>query len=264
MPQKFSCSTCIDNLTTFVETIAVLDGQSALPLYHQLADELLRQIRAGEYPPGERIPSEHELARRFGLGRPTVRQATDTLMRNGVLERRRGSGTYVRSVPAQVDLFSLAGTLASFKESGVTFEAEIVGKPRTFDVEEPGHPHRGKSAVHVVRVSRVEGSPVLLEEIAFLGESFPGLARMPLKGRSLSEIVHSHYRLRLESADQSFRVTTLDARRAGLLDLRKGLPVLGVERTLNFTGKNAAVFARMFCTTDRFVFSQRIEASSHA
>ena len=47
-----------------------LEPSSPLPLYHQLADELLRQIRAGAYPPGERIPSEHELARRYGLGRP--------------------------------------------------------------------------------------------------------------------------------------------------------------------------------------------------
>jgi GntR family transcriptional regulator len=251
-------------LTTFGETLVMLDGPSALPLYHRLADELLRQIRAGEYPPGQRIPSEHELARRFGLGRPTVRQATDTLMRNGILERRRGSGTYVRSVPAQVDLFSLGGTLASFKESGVTFESEIVGRPRTLEVEDPGHAHWGKSTVHVIRVSRVEGSPVLLEEISFLAEFFPGLVRMPLKGRSLSEVVQGHFRLRLESADQSFRVTTLDAKRAGQLELRTGLPVLGVERTLNFTGKTAAVFARMFCTTDRFVFSQRIGTSSHA
>lgn len=202
----------------------MFDGQSALPLYHRLADELLRQIRAGEYPPGGRIPSEHELARRYGLGRPTVRQATDTLMRNGVLERRRGSGTYVRSVPAQVDLFSLAGTLASFKESGVTFEAQIVGKARTFDVEELGHPHWGKSAVHVLRVSRVEGSPVLLEEIDFLTESFPGLAKMPLKGRSLSDVVQAHYRLRLESADQSFRVTTLDAMRAPCSNSERDYP----------------------------------------
>src|ERR1700687_1627038 len=90
MPRKLSCLTCLDNLTTFGENLVMLDGQSALPLYHQLADELLRRIRAGEYSPGEPIPSEHELARRYGLGRPTVRQATDTLMRQRGPARRRG------------------------------------------------------------------------------------------------------------------------------------------------------------------------------
>ena len=65
---------------------AVLNPESPLPLYHQLADLLLQRIRAGEYPPGSRIPSEPELVRSFGIGRPTVRQATDLLVRRHCLE----------------------------------------------------------------------------------------------------------------------------------------------------------------------------------
>jgi GntR family transcriptional regulator len=235
-----------------------------MPLYHQLADELFGQIRAGAYPPGERIPSEHELSRRYGLGRPTVRQATDTLIRTGVLERRRGSGTYVRGVPAQVDLFSLAGTLVSLEQSGVAFRADLLGKARVETITDAFHPHAERSAVRLARLSRVQRSPVLLEEIDFLEACFAGLARMALRGKSLSEVVRAHYGLRLESADQSFRVSALDRERARLLALRKGALVLEVRRTLHFTGHPAAVFARMFCRTERFAFSQRIGASSHA
>jgi GntR family transcriptional regulator len=235
-----------------------------MPLYHQLADELFGRIRAGEYPPGERIPSEHELSRRYGLGRPTVRQATDALIRTGMLERRRGSGTYVRGVPAQVDLFSLAGTLVSLEASGVAFRTELVGKARIETITDPLHPHRDRSAVRLVRLSRMQSSPALLEEIDFLGDRFPGLSRMALRKTSLSELVRTRYGMRLESADQSFRVSALDRERARLLASKKGAPVLDVRRTLHFTGHPAAVFARMFCRTERFAFSQRIGASSHA
>lgn len=242
----------------------MLDAGSPLPLYHQLAEQLFDQIRQGTYPPGSKIPSEHELAERHGIGRPTVRQATDALIRRGVLERKRGSGTYVRSVPAQVDLFSLAGTLVSFERVGLALTTRLLGPPRIRVVDEPGHPHDGQKTCQVVRLSCVDDAPVLLEEIDLAAEHFPGMARLALHARSLSELVQDRYRMRLQSADQSFRVTHLDRARAGALGLEPRAAILQVERTLHFARADAAVFARMFCRTDRLVFSQRLQGSSHA
>jgi len=96
----------------------MLNSRSPIPLYRQLTDILLSKIRSGEYPQGERIPSEHELAETFGIGRPTARQATEQLVRNGILIRKRGSGTFVQSEQKEVDLFSFAGTMASFHKKG--------------------------------------------------------------------------------------------------------------------------------------------------
>ena len=186
----------------------MLDTSSPLPLYHQLAERLFSDIRAGRYAPGSRIPSEHRLAEEFRLGRPTVRQATDALIQRGVLERRRGSGTYVRSVSAQVDLFSLGGTLASFEARGLALSGES-DKPREDTINEAGHPLDGRRAVRIARLSRVDGKPVLFEELDFDDESFPGLAGLSLAGRSLSDIVDHHYRMRPQSADQTFRVAPL-------------------------------------------------------
>jgi GntR family transcriptional regulator len=255
---------CLDNFGTSLQTVSVLDTGSRLPLYHQLADQLFEQIRQGAYVPGCKIPSEHELAARHGIGRPTVRQATESLIRRGVLERRRGSGTYVRGVPVQVDLFSLAGTLVSFERVGIALTVRLLGGPRTLVIDEPGHPHHGHRAYRVIRLSHFDGAAVLLEEIDFAAEYFPGLARLPLAGRSLSELVAERYQLRADCADQRFRVTALDRARARSLGLARGTPILQVERTLHFPRAEAAVFARMFCRTDRLVFSQRLQGTSHA
>lgn len=249
----------------------MLDAGSRLPLYHQLAEQLFADIRAGTYVPGSKIPSEHELAERHGIGRPTVRQATEALIQRGVLVRKRGSGTYVRGVPAQVDLFSLAGTLVSFERGGLALTTRLIGPPRIRTVSDPGHPHDGKKTCQVVRLScideRKRGSndtAVLLEEIDFAVEHFPGLSRLALHDRSLSELVQERYQMRAQSADQSFRVTALDAARAAHLGLPRRAPILHVERTLHFARAEAAVFARMFCRTDRLVFSQRLQGNSHA
>lgn len=242
----------------------MLDASSPLPLYHQLAEELYARIRDGEYLPGARIPSEHELAAAFKLGRPTVRQATDSLIQRGMLVRRRGSGTYVRSVPTQVDLFSLAGTLVSFEAQGIHLTTELPRKPVLAVIDERGHPLHGREAARVVRVSRVDGQPVLLEEIDLDAAHFPGFTKLPLQNRSLSELVEGRYRLRAYSAEQSFRVTVLDRLRAGWLELATGTPLLSVERTLHFPRAEGAIFARMHCRTDRFAFSQRIGGHHHA
>lgn len=76
-----------------------LDRHSPVPLYHQLERALLELIVDNGLAPDARFPSESELSARFGVTRPTVRQALERLVRVGVLRRERGRGTYVAAVP---------------------------------------------------------------------------------------------------------------------------------------------------------------------
>ncbi len=71
----------------------MLNSNSPIPLYQQLADRIQAAVLDGNYAVGEKIPSEHQMAATYQVGRPTVRQATDLLVRKRVLQRRRGSGT---------------------------------------------------------------------------------------------------------------------------------------------------------------------------
>jgi GntR family transcriptional regulator len=244
---------------------AALNPRSPLPLYQQLADLLLEGMRTGRYRPGSRIPSESALAERFRIGRPTVRQATDLLVRRRCLERRRGSGTYVVEPPERVDLFSLAGTLASFERGGVRVRSSLVQRTRRLHVEpDPENPFSGREAWFLSRLSRLEGDPVLLEDLYLDVDRFPGLDRHSLAGRSLSELVEAQYHLRPESADQSFRVARAGARRGGLLACSRQTPILLVKRTLHFPDARDAIFAELACRTERLVFAQKLPGPAHA
>jgi len=241
-----------------------LNADSPLPLYHQLADWLLARIRAGEYPAGSRIPSEPELARRFDIGRPTVRQATDQLIRRHFLRRRRGSGTYVTEPPAEVDLLSLAGTMASFEKTGLPVKASLVRRVKRLAVpEDSEHPFAGREAWSLVRLSRVDQEPVLLESLWLDPELFPHLDRISLAGRSIAQLADEHYHLCAESADQNFRVEELGAEDATHLDLPAGASVLLVKRSIHFSHARDAVHAELRCRTDRLVFSQTLGGPSH-
>jgi GntR family transcriptional regulator len=77
------------------------------PAYAQLAAILRRQIAGGVYPPGERIPSEPSISKQYGLSIMTVRQAIGVLTEQGLIERVRGSGTFVKPVTLTESRFDL-------------------------------------------------------------------------------------------------------------------------------------------------------------
>lgn len=242
--------------------MAALNPRSPIPLYRQLADALRDRIRRGEYPPGSRIPSEHELAARFGIGRPTVRQATDLLIRQHLLTRRRGAGTFVCGPPREVDLFSLAGTSAAFERQGLDVKTRYLEPLQLRAVSAAaGNPFDGRRAYFLSRVHRVGTGPVLLEEIWLDEELFRGIERFDLRGGSLSRVVAEHYYLRPERAQQSFRISTLKGPPARALQVTPAAPVLHVRRWLHFSGAENAVYAELYCRTDRFEFSQTLSQS---
>jgi GntR family transcriptional regulator len=252
---------CLDNFTHPRNPARVLNPASPLPLYQQLAEQLSRQIESGALAEGARLPSEPELSRRHRIGRPTVRQATELLVKRGLVERRRGAGTFVRAEPRKVDLLSLGGTLSSFRAGGVALTTKLVGKVVARRVEPSAdNPFSERMAFVLTRLGRVEEQPVLLERLYFDPELFPGLDALPLSGASLSRVVEERYYLKPTHAEQSFRALLPDDELKQLLELSSRTPLLLVRRALFFPNAARAVYCELFCRTDTLVFSQTIGA----
>jgi GntR family transcriptional regulator len=242
----------------------MLNPQSPIPLYRQLADILRDRIRSGEYAPGGRIPSEHQLAADYKIGRPTARQATDLLVRRGMLVRRRGSGTFVQEDPREVDLFSLAGTSASFSQKGITVQRRITEKIRMETIADDEHnPFAGDRAYYFERLSRVDKAPVLLEAFYIHPTLFSGIEAVDLAAGSLARTVQEIFYMRPLDGRQTFTIARLSDDRAGHLDTGPETPVLLVRRYLNFPQAKDAIYSELYCRTDRFVFSQTIGGLPH-
>jgi GntR family transcriptional regulator len=242
--------------------VNALNPESPIPLYRQLANVLRDGIRRGDFPAGSKIPSEHELAARYAIGRPTVRQATDVLIHQRLLVRRRGAGTYVCGAPREVDLFSLAGTSAAFQDKGIEVKTRYLEplQMRTVPAAE-GNPFGGRRAYSLSRLHRVKTGPVLLEEIRLDPDLFRGIERFDLGSTSLSRIIAEHYYLRPERGHQSFRIDSLTGTRRQALQVVPGAPVLHVRRRLHFPKHDDAVYIELYCRTDRFDFSQTFSQS---
>jgi GntR family transcriptional regulator len=237
----------------------MLNSQSPIPLYHQLADIILVKIRSGEYASGNKIPSEHSLAAEYGIGRPTARQATDLLVRKRMLVRKRGAGTFVTEEKKEVDLFSLAGTITSFKKKGISVKTKILQNITLQNIgNETENPFSNKEAFFLSRLSTVNKKPVLLEDIYLHPVLFSGIQNINIEDRSLSRVVKEKYYMRPRDGKQNFRIGQLPEDRADYLDVSKDTPILVVKRILNFEQAEGAVYSELFCRTDRFVFSQTI------
>lgn len=242
----------------------MLNSASPIPLYRQLADVLLSQIKSGQYPAGSRIPSENSLAATYGIGRPTARQATELLVRKGMLNRRRGAGTFVCEKQKEVDLFSLAGTISSFHKKGIALKTSILQKTKLKSIpDDPENPFAGKDAYYLSRLSLVEGRPVLMEDIYLHPILFAGIDRFDLEGRSLSKIVAEQYYMQPGGGKQNFRISYLPAGKALQLDISPEIPILAVRRFLHFAQAQDAIYSELYCRTEHFVFSQTIGGMTH-
>ena len=143
------------------------------PLYQQVRQILLKTIQSGEWKPGEKIPIEPVLAQQVGVSIGTLRRAVETLVNDGILLRREGAGTFVRTYRDQGywNAFQIFRNLDGQKRGSrgrlVTFEV-------TSDVDEKIlsalHLSKGQEVIHIVRhwISMKTG----VEEIVSIDESF--------------------------------------------------------------------------------------------
>lgn len=95
-----------------MKTYSQLNRSGPLPLYFQLKEALLEEIRTERLVPGDQLPTEQDIERRYGISRTTIRQALNELLMEGIIERVQGKGTFI-AVPK----IHGVGALTSFTEN---------------------------------------------------------------------------------------------------------------------------------------------------
>jgi len=239
-----------------------LDSSSPMPLYYQLAEQLLTDIRRGIYAIGDKIPSEQAMAADYAVGRPTVRQATEWLIRQGYLERKRGSGTYVlQTTPQRLDLLSMAGTSAALHASGVADPFDITapltqtGRSASMPEDVPGDEFWCFS-----RLSKNGQTPLMLETFYLSIDELPDFGSLDLASLRLSDFIQSTHHEKPIRTVQTFSIaqpTILQAKA-----LKWDAPLILVKRIVSFKSM-APIYCEMLCRTDQFEFSQTLGVENH-
>jgi GntR family histidine utilization transcriptional repressor len=220
--------------------------------YRLVKDWLRTRIEAGTWGEGERIPSEPELARRFGVARMTVNRAVRELTEERVLSRHRGAGTFVAPPQAESTLVTIRSIADEIRERGGTHLAEVIRleecRADTLRAAELSV-RRGARLFHSCLLHQENGRPVQLEERWVVPAAAPDYL-----AQDFTQITPSEYLIRVAPLVRveyriEARPPTAIQRRA--LELKADEPCLLLHRR-TFSGDRAAQVAEMWHPGHRY------------
>jgi GntR family transcriptional regulator len=224
------------------------------PLYAQIKGLLEKSLEAGEWRPGEAIPSETELAGRFGVSQGTVRKAIDELAGENLVVRRQGRGTFVATHTEErastfrflrirrndgVDEYPTS-KLVDIRRAKASAETARLLELR------PGDP-----VIVLRRILEFGGEPVVLDEITLPGALFRGLTRVKYEAYegSMYGFFETQFGVRILKAREKLRALAADAASAGLLGVPPATPLLAVDRVTFTFGDRPVEVRRALCST---------------
>lgn len=247
--------------------MTIVDRSSPLPAYFQVAQDLRRRIHECEWPTGARIAPEHDLARDYGVSRVTIRQALAELAKDDLLERKRGSGTYVRprQRPIVYDLnLTLGAYAARIREMGFTNRAEIlesgvIGDPAEHLRSALQLPEDGRVA-YLLRRVLINEEPAAIYRSWFDAAVVPGIERSPGVAGSLSDTLANEYGFEPVRSELSLEVVRSTREEALLVGSSSDVPLLVVTSTSYLEDGRPLEHAQMTWLGDRVRFHVTSEA----
>ena len=237
------------------------EGPAFSPLYQQIKALITRSLQAGEWRPGEAIPSEVELAARYKVSQGTVRKAIDELATENLLVRRQGKGTFVAThAEEQVQYRFLRLVPDAIGEPGkaspaqrrfldcrrVRASAEIA---RALDLK------AGDPVIQARRLLIFGGRPVVLDDLWLPGTLFKGLTaeRLAESRGPLYALFETEFGVRMIRAEEKLRAVAAGAVEAELLAVAPGAPLLSVERrTLTYGDRPVELRRGLYETSAHF------------
>lgn len=229
-----------------------LDEASPTPLYLQLAELIRAQIKDGEIRTGDALPSERELSDAIGISRVTVRKSLDVLLREGLLSRRHGSGTYIAPRIEQPAAL-LAGFSAEMANRGLAAGSvwieKATGLPTpdeamalALSLDQPVH--------RLMRVRTADDEPLAIERAVIPASSLPTLDEV---GISLYAALEARG-LKPVRGLQRLQASLATPQEARLLSIPAGTAILRIERRGFMANGTPVEFTRSAYRGDRYDF----------
>lgn len=228
------------------------ENGNALPAYQRIQAAIRERIDAGELKPGDAVDSERELAKLHRVSLMTARHALAELQHEGLVERRRGSGTFV--APPKIEF----NKLTSFTEQMALRSLPVHSKVLHAGIVESGPEIVARlslppmaSLVFIERLRIGANEPFALESCYLSAAEYAGLTRVALNMTSLFEVLQRDFNTDLAYADEEIDATVADPKTADLLDIPRGAPLLRIRQTIFSTQGKAVLYVLGLYRSDR-------------
>jgi GntR family transcriptional regulator len=216
---------------TIGEGIYMINKNSPIPIYYQLEQEIRRMIEK-ELSPGDMLPSERDFSEKYDISRMTVRQAIANLVKEGLIYRQKGRGTFVAERKFEQDLSGLSSFSEDMKKRGLTPSNKLISfKTITGD---PSLSSKLKidleSEIYKIkRIRLANDEPVALETI-YTPKAIVGQIEAQDITTSFYDYIEKKLNLKIAYGTQTIEASLARGDEIDYLNIKKGKPVLVMRR----------------------------------
>jgi GntR family transcriptional regulator len=232
--------------------------ESGIPAYKKIQDAIAKRIESGELKLGDAVDSERILAKLHGVSLMTARHALVALEREGLVERRRGSGTFV--APPKIHFNKLMSFTEQLAGRGLTATSKVVACKIVGDEPEIAARLALPSSSKLIKIERLRygaNEPFALETCYLSADEFGGLDQASLARSSLFTRLEHDYGVEIAHADEDIDATIADPTLARVLAIPRQHPVLRIRQTIYSTKGKPITYVLGLYRADRHMLRIR-------
>jgi GntR family transcriptional regulator len=233
------------------------------PLYIQVKKRITQSLISAEWSPGQSIPSEVELAKKYNVSQGTVRKAIDDLAADKILIRRQGKGTFVSTHNEEniqlrfLRLTEKSGKKEKVENKLISFEKEKASN----QISNALGVNTSSTLISIKRLLTFNGSPLILDLIKIPAASFRGLTAEKFieKKGLMYRMYEADFGIQMLHADEKIKAVGANKEASSMLNIPEGLPLLSVER-LSYTYDDKPIEWRLgLCVTLNHYYKTELE-----
>lgn len=247
--------------TNRISQVQPLQRRVGVPLYYQIQQRLISQIRSGEFSPGQPIPSLQEIAAGLRVSQMTARQAIRALCDQGLMYSKQGKGTFVSGIKHEKNFRQVLSFTEEMRAHGSAPSSKVLSfrlQAGTREVRSALKMKVGQKVFRLRRVRYSDGLPMGIECSCLPQPLCPDLLETFDPSTSLYQTLADQYGIHMEVTDEVVEAGRATAEDAALLKIAPGTPVLLFTRTCYAENGKPLEFVKSTYRGDRYKIVQRL------
>lgn len=227
-----------------------------MPVYIQMHNQMREWINSREWEEGRKIPSERDLALQFDVSRMTARQAVNTLVDEGLLERRRGAGTFVALEKVREKMSGVPSFTETVERQGKSPASKLVAfhtKPASISEAEKLMIEHNEEVLIMERIRTADGIPICYEVATIPFKFVEDLSKTQIT-QHLFKTLEMEKEMRVERSEQTISATWASESIAEMLGIKRGSSVLRLRQVSYSQEGTPFEYVRSQYVGDRYEF----------
>ncbi len=235
----------------------ILKQLSPVTLQEQLYSEVLKSINDGKFKPGDKLPTEHQLAEMFSVSRVTVRKAIQRLVNEGYVIKKHGKGSFIKEKVFKSKLHFDNSFTANCLKNNVKPSTTIIENILTIGEDDLLKKLRCKSNMFIklVRIRKVDDVPCILE-IDYLPDNFKFLLSLDLTDASLTTLIENNTKNIPTKFIDNFTISYSNKKLSKHLRCPLSSPLLKIEQTVLNQNEEIIYLNTQYILTNRYIYTK--------